>query len=679
MEMTLAYARPSSVSSDASGMKFAMSGETSRPPVALQAMVGDSLSYARAMLALHNVVVSDLRFQPQDHTAYQQWVQDQYWVEAGPQIQALREQFERDKADSTRLKNELQELLAQRAAMTRECQPIIKRLVEIEAYAWWESNFWQMRRDLYTPLVHKYGAEALGALRPCDPVVSVHPDCVIFEVFSFDESSYGRVTVPMEKLETFGDVQYGTTNVDFSIRLADEFKRVRSYRPSWIQVEPGGVSMQTSAGAQFEKKIDLPPTWVRGFLQVQSASALPGVEVELSSGLVADLLLQLQQQREKKGPRSLRFRLTPGQKPSVEIEPWGVVLQEPNFVWNGAEAQEIRIWGRRRLFFFESLLPHAERVRVKLLGSGMPSYWSIEQEGHRFDLGLSGWTQNDWSKAARFDVMAAPAPVAAGDVEKTFRVLEEWRMLTPEEAADSTSLPRVTATATLQQLCREGRAMFDFTTGVFRCRQLLPFPAPQDESDVRTRHATRLVQEGQVKVRAVRAEDASEFLERFIAAGARLFEAEVKTEGGTFEPTVGLDADGRATFAQCTCGFYRQNKLRRGPCAHILAASVVAATTGGANLTADRFKDQTWVFTGALTLFTREQAESLIEQGGGTAAGSVSHKTNFLVAGERAGSKLAKARELGISILTEAEFKAILDGKAAPSGATTSGATTTAQ
>jgi hypothetical protein len=411
---------------------------------------------------------------------------------------------------------------------------------------------------------------------------------------------------------------------------------------------------------------------VRGFLQVQSASALPGVEVELSPGLVADLLLQLHQQREKGGPRSLRFKLVPGEKPRIEIEPWGVVLQERNFVWNGEEAQEIRIWGRRRLFFFESLLPQASSVRVKLLGSGMPSYWSIETDGHRFDLGLSGWTQNDWSKAARFDVMAAPMPIAPEDAEKTMRVLEEWRMLTPAEAADSTGLARAVATAALQQLCREGRAMFDFTSGVFRCRQLLPFPSPQDESDVRTRHASRLVHEGKAKVREVRAEDASEFLARVLASGARLFEGDVKTEGGTFHPTIGLDADGRATFAQCTCGFYRQNKLRQGPCAHILAASVVAATSGGANLSADRFQGQTWVFTGALTLFTRQQAETLIEQGGGMAAGSVSKKTDFLVAGERAGSKLAKARELGIAILSEEEFKAILDGKAAPTVASAS-------
>ena len=40
---------------------------------------------------------------------------------------------------------------------------------------------------------------------------------------------------------------------------------------------------------------------------------------------------------------------------------------------------------------------------MRLLGTGMPSYWSVSLDGHRFDLGLSGWTQNDWSRSARFE------------------------------------------------------------------------------------------------------------------------------------------------------------------------------------------------------------------------------------------------------------------------------------
>ena len=74
-----------------------------------------------------------------------------------------------------------------------------------------------------------------------------------------------------------------------------------------------------------------------------------------------------------------------------------------------------------------------------------------------------------------------------------------------------------------------------------------------------------------------------------------------------------------------------------------------------------RFEGKTFVLTGALTMFTREQATEKIELFGGKAASSVSKKTTFVVAGENAGSKLRKANELGIPVLTEAEFLEMLN------------------
>jgi len=64
----------------------------------------------------------------------------------------------------------------------------------------------------------------------------------------------------------------------------------------------------------------------------------------------------------------------------------------------------------------------------------------------------------------------------------------------------------------------------------------------------------------------------------------------------------------------------------------------------------------TFVLTGALTRFTREEATELIESFGGKASGSVSKKTTYVVVGENAGSKEKKARELGIPILSEDRF-----------------------
>ena len=73
------------------------------------------------------------------------------------------------------------------------------------------------------------------------------------------------------------------------------------------------------------------------------------------------------------------------------------------------------------------------------------------------------------------------------------------------------------------------------------------------------------------------------------------------------------------------------------------------------------FKDKRIVLTGKLSHFTREEAKAKIENLGGTIVGSVSKKTDFVIAGEEAGSKLTKATALGITVWTEAEMVAVLE------------------
>ena len=70
----------------------------------------------------------------------------------------------------------------------------------------------------------------------------------------------------------------------------------------------------------------------------------------------------------------------------------------------------------------------------------------------------------------------------------------------------------------------------------------------------------------------------------------------------------------------------------------------------------DRFAGKTFVLTGTLEKYSREEASNIIEKFGGKTSSSVSKKTSYLLAGEDAGSKLAKAQNLGVKIITESEF-----------------------
>ena len=75
----------------------------------------------------------------------------------------------------------------------------------------------------------------------------------------------------------------------------------------------------------------------------------------------------------------------------------------------------------------------------------------------------------------------------------------------------------------------------------------------------------------------------------------------------------------------------------------------------------EEFNNKTFVLTGSLEIFTREEAEEKIELLGGKTSGSVSKKTSVVIVGANPGSKYIKAQELGIPIWTEQEFKEKLD------------------
>lgn len=540
MEVTQSYSRPSTAQTDNQGTKFNFSAELSRKPVSINAMILNSLGYARIMLSLRKIVKGDWRTPKKDHTAYQEWVAEKY-------VEQLPEHLKHIEAKKVAFLTQREKLKAKKAGIIKELRPL---QVEIE----------KARRQYYDWL-YKNDRDKWMLL---DPVISVHKDAVIFEAFSLDESAYGRVSVPIQNLEIFNEVDYGTTNIDFSQALADEIYRVRSYRPAWLKVEYEKVQLSTSIGSNVEKKIDLPESWVRGFLQVQSAATLEGTSINIGAQTLAKVLEILAQKKEKESPRSLRFILKKGEKIKIIIDPWNIKITDTH-TFEGENEGEIRLWGRRRLMVLNDLLPYTDKVNVKLLGTGMPSYWSIELDGHRFDVGLSGWTDNDWAKKGNFDLLASSNQKINIDIKKVEQVLIKNLVTTPKEIAAIMNTDRSTATNALQELCKNGQAMYDHITDNYRWRQLLKqdIKLTESEEDERLKYAIELIKNKQVEII-----DEKE-LENQIK------EYKVGVKGKKFyQPIIQLDLDGRIKFADCTCSHHRRNKLRQGPCSHIMAAVI---------------------------------------------------------------------------------------------------------
>lgn len=105
--------------------------------------------------------------------------------------------------------------------------------------------------------------------------------------------------------------------------------------------------------------------------------------------------------------------------------------------------------------------------------------------------------------------------------------------------------------------------------------------------------------------------------------------------------------------------FFRQ-QANREMIERLRAAGVAMTAPKRERATGGKLAGKTFVLTGTLPNMTREEASELIEQAGGKVTGSVSKKTDYVLAGSEAGSKLAKAEQLGIAVIDEDQLRALL-------------------
>lgn len=538
--MTTRYAQysPSASSVNASGSTVGFGTDLSQDAAYLSGTVTNSRAFAEAMLTLGRVVDQDLRPR-RDPSSYQRWVRAEYMAE-----------FERRVGTSVPGLNPA--VLDRQRLLRRNVSQIRSDLAQIP-----ETPVLGNARDRFWNWLYAYNRDAWVVL---DPIVSVGRSDTMFEAFSADESSYVRVRLPHTLVDTQSPVTTGTTNIDFSLALERELARVRTYRPLTLTVGSDQVSVATQARAAIQQRIDLPDSWLRGLLEVQAAMTLASVRMNVSPAFVADVWAVLAARRERVGPRSLRFELTPQQPVRVVIEPWNLELTDTDSSHNASSPRSVRVWGRRRLAALAPLLPQAAEVAVDLIGSGMPSYWTVTGGGVSTMLGLSGWTVKDWSSRARFAGLR-PGSVLQDDRSRgdVANMLSEQDTMSVSQAAKLLSVSPGKAAGILQEACAQGVCMYLPESASYRYRRLFP------DLDLAQMVVPGLEERKGRELATARNRGATS------SDGGIV----IGTLDGNHQRVV-MDEDLRVVEAVCTCDRFRWNGLVDGPCRHLIAVILLS-------------------------------------------------------------------------------------------------------
>jgi hypothetical protein len=534
-----------------------------REPTYFRGDLAQPVLFREGLATLYRVVVSDYKYHPRDRLEFRAWLEEQdrkFLDSLGMKSKKARDRI-------LELQTRLEAL---NAARNERLRPFSQARTEYFSYVY--ENTYE-RRYLF------------------DPVITVHPDEVSFEAFSRDESTYARLAANHDLFGNVKELQCGTTNIDFSAKLHGELERMRTYRQTRFEVAPSGFTVATDdSEAHKEKKIDLPDSWVMGFLQVHSTMSLGLTRFHMAPVDLFNICRSLRRRKARTSPRALRYELEPGKPVRAVLEPWEDVIEltaacpadggqplslelTPGAVYTGTKPLKIRTWGRDRLQTLARLLPLCKRIDVFLAGHGLPSIYVLDLGPLTFTLALSGWTDNDWTGgAAKFDLLTRRLLVSAADLARTYEVLKQEKRASDGAIATATGLGVEKCRSALSYLCQVGRAMFDLGGSVYRHRDLFPEPftvkealkvaaAPVQAKAPEEKAALEIFESGNVLLTA----------RRPVSTGYKLTGSARGSGGERVRPLLHVDHDGHIVEASCTCGHYKKYKMTRGPCEHILA------------------------------------------------------------------------------------------------------------
>jgi hypothetical protein len=442
------------------------------------------------------------------------------------------------------------------------------------------NEVWEAQRSY---LDEKFGgADEAKVESPLDPIVTIGEHGTSIEVFSTDESAYARLLLRSGAAYEPQSRTDGTTHLVFDETLLRGIGRMRSYRSSTLELGPGEAAKAGESASVRERDISVPLRWLRAFGQVQAASTLPAREFELAPIDLYNALLTLRMRKAKTSPRALRYELVPGEVPRMVLEPWDLVIEGTGPVYSGAMPVVVRTWGRQRLTVLARLLPHTKRVRVRLVGAGLPAYYVLDLGDAELTLALSGWTDSGWAGIATFDLLVA----GAVDELLAKRVLEALSTDAAKRAgglrldalAQATERPVNDVRQAILHHMQRGTIVHDLGSDLYSARSLLASP-PDAETlryrDEREQQAHRLLAlSSSANGDAVRLTKVHD-----LAGEGTRIEGEVEDPQAhrTYRTSFTIDREGRTVDATCTSPQFRRSGLREGPTVPMIALRLLFA------------------------------------------------------------------------------------------------------
>ena len=582
--MQLDYAAPSQIShvNESSGslseeqtaehtQHVALFAQLNRSEVNFHGKIKSPLVFRDSLLALFDVVSSDYRYVPKDRSAYTVFMQ------------------------------------MRRASSNK--------------------NLFTAQRDYFTWLFNN------DPLAFCilDPLIQVHEQGVSFEVFSRDEGCYAQLTLTNEIFEKSAKPTLGTTSIDYSAALFNGIEKIRDHQQTILDIGHEAVCLQllettpdtdngevnsTSTDSAvttptvkkqiIEKRINVPKSWIRALLQVQSAGQLPQDTIHLDPIALYNVLFELRMHADIKGKRrGLLIELRPQQLPVIILEPFDITVtsqvsqqQKP---YQGQQAKLIRLWGRRRLSLLKRLLPHTDSVSVSLLGQGMPSYWTLKGKGFHFTFAMTGFSQANWSQSLNFDLLLPKRPLhntlaASEDLSDSGKatlndsdddsndndglsILIKTLANTPSTLEDlvkslSADASLTSVPASHQQIqqwllsgTQQGLVRYEMATQLYHYRPLTQVPLDMAQ------FAYHNEAEKQAFDLISRTDAVQKFSVETVAVKGITIRADIHVEEDrrTYHSQLQLGDEGLVTKAECSCPQYLQHRLTHGVCAHLIA------------------------------------------------------------------------------------------------------------